>query len=241
MGSKHLKYNFSYPINYGYIPNTKAEDGEEIDAYILGENKPLFEYEGTVIAVVNRKMTMKINLSWLIGNLEGDIMLKNKLYLALVLLLGINLVGCSGSDTNNNQPDEAEEVFKPTKVELTTITVEVRTEEGYTTLKLVNDTDELRTILDILEKADWEENIQVEMALPPEYRFRLNSSNYAIWITPNGDRLEIIIEGEAKYIKLPQSQSEILFEIITGNELNKQKLFLNKRVRLLNKGSRFLC
>lgn len=55
LGSKHPKYNFTYPINYGFIPNTKAEDGEEIDAYILGEHRPLIEYEGTVIAVVNRK------------------------------------------------------------------------------------------------------------------------------------------------------------------------------------------
>lgn len=55
LGSKHPRYNFIYPINYGYIPDTKAEDGEEIDAYVLGESNALSEYEGTVIAVVNRK------------------------------------------------------------------------------------------------------------------------------------------------------------------------------------------
>lgn len=55
IGSKHPKYDFIYPINYGYIPNTKADDGKEIDAYILGENSPLKEYEGMVIAVVCRK------------------------------------------------------------------------------------------------------------------------------------------------------------------------------------------
>lgn len=41
MGSKHPEYNYIYPINYGYIPNTKAKDGEEIDAYVLGEFEPL--------------------------------------------------------------------------------------------------------------------------------------------------------------------------------------------------------
>ena len=36
MGERHPKYNFIYPVNYGYIPNTISEDGEEIDVYILG-------------------------------------------------------------------------------------------------------------------------------------------------------------------------------------------------------------
>ena len=34
MGERHPKYNFIYPVNYGYIPNTISEDGEEIDVYI---------------------------------------------------------------------------------------------------------------------------------------------------------------------------------------------------------------
>lgn len=29
MGSKHPKWNFIYPINYGYIPNTLSDYGEE--------------------------------------------------------------------------------------------------------------------------------------------------------------------------------------------------------------------
>lgn len=37
MGSKHPKWGFIYPNNYGYIPNTVSGDGEELDAYILGE------------------------------------------------------------------------------------------------------------------------------------------------------------------------------------------------------------
>ncbi len=34
LGSKHPKYNFYYPTNYGYIPNTLSGDGEELDCYI---------------------------------------------------------------------------------------------------------------------------------------------------------------------------------------------------------------
>ncbi len=52
---QEIKVETEKGIYDGYIPNTKAEDGEEIDVYILGENKPLYNYEGTVIAIVNRK------------------------------------------------------------------------------------------------------------------------------------------------------------------------------------------
>jgi inorganic pyrophosphatase len=44
-----------YPVNYGYIPGIPAGDGEEQDAYILGVNKPLTEFEGRVIGAVRRK------------------------------------------------------------------------------------------------------------------------------------------------------------------------------------------
>ena len=54
LGSKHPKHGFYYPVNYGYIPNTISGDGEELDAYVLGEFKPLEEFEGEVIAIVHR-------------------------------------------------------------------------------------------------------------------------------------------------------------------------------------------
>lgn len=55
LGSKHPEHDIYYTLNYGYISDTIAGDGEEIDAYILGEFKQLKEFEGTVIAVVHRK------------------------------------------------------------------------------------------------------------------------------------------------------------------------------------------
>ncbi|WP_394530917.1 inorganic diphosphatase [Priestia aryabhattai] len=55
LGSRHPKYDYIYPLNYGYIPGTMAADGEEIDAYILGESISLDEYEGSVIGIVHRK------------------------------------------------------------------------------------------------------------------------------------------------------------------------------------------
>ncbi len=54
LGSKHPKHNFIYPVNYGFIPNTISGDGEELDAYVLGEFKPLDEFQGIVIAIIHR-------------------------------------------------------------------------------------------------------------------------------------------------------------------------------------------
>ena len=54
MGSMHPKWNFIYPINYGYVPNTISGDGEELDAYIVGIFEPVEEYEGKCIAAIHR-------------------------------------------------------------------------------------------------------------------------------------------------------------------------------------------
>ncbi len=54
LGSKHPKFDMIYEVNYGYVPNTKAPDGEEIDAYILGVEKPIGKFTGQCIAVVRR-------------------------------------------------------------------------------------------------------------------------------------------------------------------------------------------
>ena len=54
LGAKHPKHGFIYPVNYGYIPNTVSGDGEELDAYVLGEHKPLDTFSGRVIAIIHR-------------------------------------------------------------------------------------------------------------------------------------------------------------------------------------------
>ena len=53
-GSTHPKHGYVYPVNYGYIPSTISGDGEQLDAYVLGENKPLKEFTGKVIAIIHR-------------------------------------------------------------------------------------------------------------------------------------------------------------------------------------------
>lgn len=72
-GSHHPKHGFVYEANYGFVPETKAPDGEEIDAYyllpsklqgappdragrhhFLGVDKPVREGVGTCIAIIHR-------------------------------------------------------------------------------------------------------------------------------------------------------------------------------------------
>jgi inorganic pyrophosphatase len=54
MGSKHESFDIHYPINYGYIPDTVAPDGEELDAYVLGVFIPIKEFTGRCIALIHR-------------------------------------------------------------------------------------------------------------------------------------------------------------------------------------------
>lgn len=54
LGSKHPKYGFVYPVNYGFIPNTISGDGEELDAYVIGEFEPMENFNGIVKAIIHR-------------------------------------------------------------------------------------------------------------------------------------------------------------------------------------------
>ena len=54
LGKRHPNFDIIYPVNYGYIPNTLSEDGEEIDAYILGVFYPVDEFQGICKAIVCR-------------------------------------------------------------------------------------------------------------------------------------------------------------------------------------------
>lgn len=57
IGYVHKKENYSltYPINYGYIEDIFGGDGEELDVYLLGVDKPVSEYRAKVIGIVHRE------------------------------------------------------------------------------------------------------------------------------------------------------------------------------------------
>lgn len=55
MGSRHPSARFRYSVNYGYVPDTRAPDGEELDAYLLGPAGPVETSVGRAVAVVHRE------------------------------------------------------------------------------------------------------------------------------------------------------------------------------------------
>jgi inorganic pyrophosphatase len=60
LGSRHPRWGFGYPVNYGYVPGVTAPDGEDLDAYVLGVQVPLSDgcnlsaYTGRCIAIIHR-------------------------------------------------------------------------------------------------------------------------------------------------------------------------------------------
>lgn len=54
IGTKHPEHGYKYPVNYGYVPDTRMKDGEELDAFVLGIDTPLESFLGECIAVVRR-------------------------------------------------------------------------------------------------------------------------------------------------------------------------------------------
>lgn len=54
LGSRHPRHGFRYPVNYGFVPGTRAPDGAELDAYVLGVSEPLTAFSGLAAAIVHR-------------------------------------------------------------------------------------------------------------------------------------------------------------------------------------------
>lgn len=52
IGHKHK--NTVYPINYGYVPGELGGDGEPLDAYLIGVDVPVTEFDGWVVGTVRR-------------------------------------------------------------------------------------------------------------------------------------------------------------------------------------------
>lgn len=55
IGSHHPQnIDLVYSVNYGYVDNVFADDGEEQDVYFLGDNRPLESFIGVVVAIYHR-------------------------------------------------------------------------------------------------------------------------------------------------------------------------------------------
>lgn len=67
LGSTHPEFpDIKYEVNYGYIEGIIAVDGEEQDAYVLGVDEAVSEYEGKLIAIIHR--LNDVENKWVISN-----------------------------------------------------------------------------------------------------------------------------------------------------------------------------
>lgn len=74
IGSTHPNHSdIVYPINYGYIKEIVAVDGEYQDTYVLGENKVVTQCQGIIYAVVERKNDAEDKLVIFCDNREYSI------------------------------------------------------------------------------------------------------------------------------------------------------------------------
>lgn len=55
LGSVHPEHeDIVYGVNYGFVPDAFGGDGEAQDAYILGVDEPITEFNGMVVAIIHR-------------------------------------------------------------------------------------------------------------------------------------------------------------------------------------------
>ncbi|MGP1910346.1 hypothetical protein ACTSEZ_19475 [Metabacillus sp. JX24] len=93
----------------------------------------------------------------------------------------------------------------------------------YKEITSVKNVDEVRNVLD---DAEWI-TAKASMARPADYRFTFQSKDrriiakavlYELWMSPNKDRVELVIDAVNKYALLNEKDSAVLIEIVTGDE-----------------------
>jgi len=109
------------------------------------------------------------------------------------------------------------------------ITVQNRTTEEniFEDFREITQQTQVTEAIDIVKKANWE-NAKIKMEHYADYQFQFpfkNSSedkiaSYLLWISPNGENLEIVTDGD-RYVRLSKHDSADLYKILTGEELIK--------------------
>lgn len=110
LGSVHPKHDdMIYPINYGYIDGIIAPDGEELDVYIYGENKPLDEFTGRVVAIVHREddiedklVAIPDGITFSALEIKSAVSFQEKYYDSRIEIFDpkiVHILGASGSGT----------------------------------------------------------------------------------------------------------------------------------------------
>lgn len=131
-------------------------------------------------------------------------------------IISIFITGCSNPLKNEEQNIEVQK--------------RIGDDDNYEDFKEITNNEQAQKVKEILNDINWE-NAKVDMVFPADYRFRFQFKNpeieaiavlYELWISPNKDKVELVIDAESKYIQLDKKKSAELFEILTGEKLSEQ-------------------
>ncbi|MFP7296852.1 hypothetical protein [Neobacillus niacini] len=133
------------------------------------------------------------------------------------ILLIMFIAGCSNAIENEEQRIQVQKYMG--------------NENNYQDFKVINQNERVKQVKEILGHIVWE-NAKVSMVRPPDYRFGFQYKDpnidakavlYELWISPNKDRVELVIDAESKYAQLDKETSAVLYEIITEEKLSDLK------------------
>jgi hypothetical protein len=105
-----------------------------------------------------------------------------------------------------------------------TIQKRIGEENIFEAYKEVTQSKQVEIAIEIVKNARWE-NAKGEMARFADYQFQFPFENseakiasYLLWISPNGENLEIITDSD-RYVKLAKKESAKLYEILIGDSM----------------------
>ena len=139
----------------------------------------------------------------------------NKIVIVFISIFLVLIVGCTNG----------------IKIEGNKIVVEKRVGESdkYEYYNEVKDRKEVQSVKNILNSISWV-NATACMAYPPHYKFHFEDTTikqesngliYELWVSPNKDKISLVIDRESKYVQLNKEKSVELFKIITGKNLDE--------------------
>lgn len=93
----------------------------------------------------------------------------------------------------------------------------IDTENEYENFHVVTDHEKIEKTESILQTIQVE-NMIVDHIYPPNFKI---NEQYYIWVTPQGDVLEVTNPDKNTYMKLSKEESDKLYEIITDEKLSE--------------------
>jgi len=104
---------------------------------------------------------------------------------------------------------------------------QVGKEDTYEDFNELKDRKKVQKVKEILNSINWERS-KVSMEHPANFKFHFDYINeerepnglvYDLWISPQKDKVELIMENKSRYAQLSKEKSAELFEIIAGYKL----------------------